>query len=207
MRSHFFHIFFFLACALFSQRIQNVNLSLVNSQNQGTNSQVQVRFDISPGQSCPGWEILHCTDSLNYVSVYNDAGICGNQNTSESKSFVHASPGLDMLNYYKVSIPGFELSSPYRIYVGQQVPKPNLLVYPNPVFQQDFITLKYLNYAGSQVFGYIYNQFGIQERELILKIDQSLSQVNISGLKDGLYVVWLTDGNWLFRNKFIVKRT
>jgi hypothetical protein len=112
-----------------------------------------------------------------------------------------------VLNYYKISIPGFETSPPYRIYVGQQAPKPNLLVYPNPVSNQDFITLKYINYSGSSVFGYIYNQFGIAVRELDLKIDQSLSQVNIGDLADGLYVVWVTDGTWLFRNKFIVKRT
>jgi hypothetical protein len=207
MRLFFTYLALIISWVAFSQRIQNVSLSLVNSQNQGTNSQVLVHFEISPGQSCPGWEILHCTDSLNYISVYNNAGICGNQSTSESKDYTHPSPGLEMLNYYKVSIPGFETSKPYRIYVGQQVPKPNLLVYPNPVFNQSFITLKYMNYSGSTVFGYIYNQFGTPVRELLLKVDQSLSSVNISDLADGLYVVWVTDGAWLFRSKFIVKRT
>lgn len=207
MKQLFTYVILLTVCISFSQRIQNVNVSLVNSQNQGTNSQVLVRFEISPGQSCPGYEILHCTDSLNYISVNNYAGICGDQPTNQSFSFTHGSPGLEMLNYYKISIPGFETSPPHRIYVGQTVPKPNILVFPNPVFQQDFITLKYMNYAGSTVFGYIYNQYGIPVRELILKIDQSLSQVIISGLSDGLYVVWVTDGTWLFRNKFIVKRT
>lgn len=207
MKLFFTHFLLLISCVLFAQRIQNVNLSLVNSQNQGTNSQVLIRFEIGPGQSCPGWEILHCTDSLNYLSIHNEVGICGSPTSSESKSHTHGSPGIEMVNYYKVSIPGFETSQPYRIYVGQQVPKPNIMVYPNPVFQQDFITLKYQNYAGSTVFGYIYNQFGIPVRELDLKIDQSLSQVNISDLRDGLYVVWVTDGTWLFRNKFIVKRT
>jgi hypothetical protein len=207
MKVFFTYALLMLCGSSFAQRIQDVSVSLVNSQNQGTTSQVLIRFTISPGQSCPGYEILHCTDSLNYLSIYNYAGICGNQSTSESFNFTHGSPGIEMINYYKVSIPGFETSPPHRIFVGQQAPKPNLIVYPNPVFNQPIITLKYMNYSGTSVFGYIYNQFGNPVRELDLKIDQSLSQVNISDLNDGLYVVWVTDGTWLFRNKFIVKRT
>ncbi len=207
MRRYFTYIFILGCLSIFSQRIQNVNVSLVNSQNQGTNSQVLVRFTLTAGQSCSGYEILHCTDSLNYLQIYNYSGVCGNTTADESFNFTHGSPGIEMTNYYKVSIPGFETSAPYRIYVGKTTPKPNILVFPNPVFSQEFIHLRFYNYVGTKVEGFIFSQFGKIIKPLLLDIKQDHSEVSINDLNDGLYIVWLTDGNWLFRSKFIVKRT
>lgn len=201
------YLFFVLCLPILAQRIQNVSVSLVNSQNQGVQSQVLVRFSITAGQACSGYDILHSTDSLNYLPIYSYSGICGNTTTDESFSFTHGNPGIDVLNYYKVSIPGFEVSPVHRIYVTASSPKPNVLVYPNPVFQQDLIRLKYSNYVGTKLEGFIYNQHGKPVRNLYVDIKNYESEVNINELNDGLYIVWLTDGNWLFRSKFIVKRT
>ena len=63
-----------------------------------------------------------------------------------------------------------------------------------------------LDEQAGKVEGFIFNQFGKVVRPLLLDINQSQSEVNINDLNDGLYIVWLTDGNWLFRSKFIVKR-
>jgi len=199
--------YFFTFCCLcfYSQRLQNINVSLVNGQNQ-TSSQVLVRFTITAGIACPGYEILHCTDSINFLQAYNYAGICGNQNSDESFNFTHGSPGIEMVNYYKVSIPGYETSNVYRVYVGSQAPKSSILVYPNPAFNESILHLKFFNYTGSLVDGYVYNQFGVAVKPLSLTIKQDISEFNISDLDDGLYIVWLTDGNWLFKAKFIVKR-
>jgi len=207
MRNILTYIFIIGWFCMFSQRIRNVNVSLVNSQNQGVNTQVLVRFTLTAGQACPGYEILHSSDSLNYLPIYNYVGLCGNQNTDESYNFTHGSPNVEMVNYYKISIPGFETSPAYRIYVSQQSPKPNLLVFPNPVFDEEFIRLRYFNYVGAKVEGFIYNQHGNPVKTLLLDINQNQSEININELNDGLYIVWLTDGTWLFRSKFIVKRT
>ncbi len=111
-----------------------------------------------------------------------------------------------MTNYYKVSIPGYETSKVYRVYVGAQAPKSSILVFPNPAFNESTLHLKFFNYSGSLVDGYVYNQFGVAVKPLSLTIKQDISEFNISDLDDGLYIVWLTDGNWLFKAKFIVKR-
>jgi hypothetical protein len=207
VKNLFLFVFFLAALYVFPQRIQNVNVSLVNSQNQGAQSGVLVRFTITAGQACNGYEILHSTDSLNYFTLYSLPGTCGNTTADQGYSFTDWSPGVEMVNYYKVSIPGFETSPVYRIFVTQQTPKPNVLVYPNPVFVQDHIRLRYFNYVGTKLEGFIYNQHGKPIKNLYLDINQNESEVNINDLADGLYVVWLTDGNWLFRSKFIVKRT
>lgn len=202
----FFTYFALVFCvAAFSQRLQNISASAITGQNQ-TSSQVLIRFTIAAGIACPGYEILHCTDSINFIQVYNYAGICGNQSTDESFSFTHGSPGLEMVNYYRVSIPGYETSPTQRIYVGNQASNASMFVYPNPAFSESMLRLKFYNYAGTNVDGYVYNQFGVAIKPLSLAIKQDVSEFNISDLDSGLYIVWLTDGNWLFRAKFIVKR-
>lgn len=197
-----------LLCAFtFAQRITNANVSLVNSQGQtGTTSQVLVRFSLTAGQSCPGYELLHCTDSINYLQFYNYAGICGDQTKEVSFSHAHSNPTPEMVNYYKISIPGYEISPPMRIFVGSQAPQSNLKVYPNPAFNESYLKLIFSNYFGKEVYGFLYDQKGIKMKTLTIAIQQDRAEVYIGDLEDGMYIVWLTDGNILFRSKFIVKR-
>jgi hypothetical protein len=188
----------------FGQRIVNFNLSLVS--NQGQNTSVLVRFSITAGQTCPGYEILHSADSLNYIPVYNYAGICGDPNAETSYSFVHGAPLPNQNNFYKINIPGFESTAPQKIFVGQQAPQSTLRVYPNPVVTEDRIRLKFFNFAGGLVEGFIYNQNGVRLMPLFIEVKQSDPEVAVGDLEDGLYIIWLTDGNILYRSKFIVKR-
>lgn len=206
MKKHLLYFFLFSVLAVSGQRITNFNVSAVKSQNQSTSSQVLVRFTLTAGQSCPGYEILHCTDSVNYLQIYNYAGICGSQNKDESFSYLHGSPGYNMTNYYKINIPGFEMSSPQRIYIGEQVPQSSLLIYPNPVFQESLVQLRFHNYGGGFVEGYIYNQHGVKLRPISFDVKLTDVQLDVKDLNDGLYIIWLTDGISLFRGKFIVKR-
>lgn len=207
MRTRLF-IFAFILCfgQAISQRIYNFNVSLVTSQNQSTASQVLVRFSLRAGQTCPGYEILHSTDSVNYIPVYSYVGICGDQNVDESYSYLHGGPTYNMTNFYKVNIPGYEMSQPQRIYVGAQGPQSSLLIFPNPVFTESQIGLKFINYGGGFLEGHIYNQHGVKLKPLLLDVKADRADVPISDLNDGLYIIWLTDGTILFRNKFIVKR-
>ena len=202
-----FKYFFILACLSgFSQRIINFNVSL----NGATSSQVLVRFTIAAGPTLPGYEIQSCTDSLNYLQIYSNYNSIGDPNTNQSFSYTHNSPVVGVTNFYRINIPGFETSLPQRIYVGATSASSkanNIRVYPNPCTNDGIINLQFINYGDSTVNGYIYNQFGTTVQPLSLIISQGLSQVNINNLNDGLYIVWLTDGNLLFRAKFIVKRT
>ncbi len=202
----FTYLFLLLAGLNFAQRIVNFNVSIVGGQNQTAN-QVLVRFSLTPGQACPGYEILHSIDSLNFLQVYNYAGICGNQSTEENFSFVHGGPAPNQINYYKISIPGFETSSIRSLYVGEQATTPSILPFPNPIINESILRLKYFNFGGEYVEGYIYNQFGMPVQPLFLKVNNLTSEFEIGNLSSGLYIVWLTDGNVALRTKFIVKRT
>ncbi len=189
-----------------AQRIVNFNVSLVPPQVQGGIPQVLVRFGISPGIACPGYELLHSLDSINFIQFYNYAGICGTSSIEETYSQLHSTPAFNQINYYKVSIPGFETSSTARIFVGEYTQGARLLLFPNPIINDNILRLKFLNFSGNEVEGYIYNQSGIKEGELYLKVVNNLSEINIGYLPDGLYIIWLTDGNIVLRSKFIIKR-
>ncbi|MBL7917304.1 MAG: T9SS type A sorting domain-containing protein [Bacteroidia bacterium] len=206
LKSFITYLFIFLNVFCFGQRIVNFNVSLVAGQNQTTN-QVLVRFSLTPGQSCPGYEILHSLDSINFLQIYNYAGLCGNQSTEENYSFVHSGPAPNQINYYKISIPGFETSTIRSIYVGEQALRASIFLYPNPIINDNILRLKYYNFAGDYVEGYIYNQFGMPIKPLFLSVKNQLSEIDVGELNSGLYIVWLTDGNVALRSKFIVKRT
>ncbi len=197
-------LLFILTFKLLGQRITNFNLSLVTAQ--GQNTSVLARFSITAGQTCPGYEILHSSDSINYLPAYSYAGICGDLNTETSYSFLHGGPIPNQNNFYKVSIPGFETSLAQKIFVGNQLAQSNIRVYPNPVITEDRIKLKFYNFEGGFVEGFIYNQQGIRLIPLFFNVQQSDPEIVISDLDDGLFIIWLTDGNVLFRSKFIVKR-
>lgn len=203
-----FFKYFLLATCLpgYAQRIINVSASPVTGQGQSTSPQVLVHFTLKAGLTCPGYELIHSLDSLNYLPFYTSSNVCGNQATDESFSQVHVSPGINQINYYKVNIPGFETSATYSVFVGSKAAQPGLQAYPNPIADQGTLSLKFLNYSGALVEGHIIDQNGITLQSLTVPIQQGIGMMNITNLLDGLYLIWLTDGNLLFKTKIIVKR-
>ena len=192
-------IFIFLAQLVNAQRIQNFNLTL-------THTIVSVRFTVSAGSQCLGYQVLHSIDSLNYYPVYDYAGICGEVTKALNHSYDHYSPALDAVNFYKIQLNGVETSPPQRIYVPSS-PKVNMIVYPNPVYNfYDLLSLKIFNANNTRVVGYIYNQSGKPVRELDFTTQLDYAALNIFDLVNDLYVIWLTDGYVVYSSKFIVNR-
>jgi hypothetical protein len=196
----------FLPCFIFGQRLTNISLSPVNSQNQ-TGTKVLVRFTILQGIACPGYEILHSADSISFIPIYSYSGICGNQTVDETYDYLHTGPITNALNYYRVSIPGYETSPTYRIYVGEDSGNPSILVYPNPlVTYQSYLSFNLSNYVTNYLEGFIISQNGQKGRQFILAVNQDYGQFPVSELENGLYFLWLTDGKVALQSKFIVKR-
>ncbi|MBK9282819.1 MAG: hypothetical protein IPM51_00705 [Sphingobacteriaceae bacterium] len=192
-------IFIFLVQTIHAQRIQNFNLSL-------TNTIVSVRFTVSAGSQCVGYNVLHSIDSLNYYPIYNYAGICGEISKATNHSYDHYSPALNAVNFYKIELNGVETSPPQRIFVSTS-PQYNLLLYPNPVYNfYDLLNIKVSNANNTRLVGYIYNQSGkpVKEIDLITQLDYAA--LNIFDLVNDMYVLWLTDGYVIYSSKFIVNR-
>jgi hypothetical protein len=191
-----------LFSSLFSsaQRIKSFNLFQVKNT-------VVVDFVIGPGSECSGYTIYQGTDSLNLNPVLDIPGICGGSGSNEEKKETHSSPAQNVVNYYKVMLnPYQETSSVKSIYVSTNA-NAKLLAFPNPVYRyEDPLTVKLFNANNVHVVGFLLNQFGNILRNLDLTTKVDLATIDIGELNNGMYVVWLTDGQQVFFSKFIIKR-
>lgn len=181
------------------QRIQNFYLVQ-------TNGQVGVRFTFTKGSQCAGYTIHWSADSINYSPVYNYAGTCGDFNSDQDFSYTHLGPFPNQLNYYKVEMTLTETSPPKSIFVGAQV-KNRMLIYPDPLTNyNDKTSFRVYNANNVRLIGFLYNQFGKPIRNIDLTTKGEFGDIYSNDLENGLYVLWLTDGNVAYSGKFIVLR-
>ena len=81
----------------------------------------------------------------------------------------------------------------------------SLLAFPNPVSQENyFITVKIANANNLKVEGYVCDAFGTKIQRIDSQSQGDLLQLAISAFKEGVYLVWLSDGARVYTTKFIV---
>jgi hypothetical protein len=201
MRFYLVLVFAAIYSAVFGQRIQDFTAF------DGGNGSVGIRFVISPGPVCSGFEVMHSTDSLVYKSVYPYDQECGSVFEPVPITWTHTTPAMDQTNYYKIQLMSpYETSDVRRVYVSEPG-RSRLIAYPNPVFQNtDFLNLKAVGAGNVQLTGYICNRVGVKLRTLEMVSYGDLAGMNVADLSDGLYVIWLTDGSQVYSCKIIVKR-
>lgn len=195
-------LFFLISIHSNAQRIQNFNVFVAGSV-------VGVKFTIGPGASCSGYKIWHSLDStyFGFTPLYDYPGVCGGSGSPEDVSYTHTNPTINQVNYYKVELVPVETSTIRRVFVPIDQTKVKLFLYPNPVVQvSDVLNLKISNIGSTRLVGFLYSQFGHKLRELDLTTQFDLASLNVYDLKDGLYEIWLTDGNQAYSSKFVVIR-
>lgn len=193
-------LFLFLSLAISGQRIQSFNVF----ENNGT---VVLKFAVKPGPSCFGFTVLHSADSITYAEIGSDPAICGISTISEPKEFTHFTPVKNVLNYYKVRLePSVETSNERKIFVDDIDGKVKLSAYPNPFYLDDVVTLKLFNVNNVALHGFLHNNYGKQIQTLNVTPSQNRATFSVSGLDNGAYSVWLTDGAQTFTCKLIILR-
>ncbi len=194
-----FLILLFSATSLhaFSQRISNFNLVTAGSY-------VGVRFTILAGAQCSGYRVYRSTDAYNYQVIYDYPGICGSYNASEDKSYTDMGPVQNQTNYYKVELVPIEMSQPLQIYVSPQS-RGGMFVYPNPVERDGQITLVLTN-TNKDVYltGHLFTQTGAPLQAVNLATSANKASFGVNGLRNGLYILWLTDGEQAYAARFVV---
>jgi hypothetical protein len=194
----------FLSANSRAQRIIGFNLYQVPKA-----TQVTIKFTVAAGSPCNGFSIMHSVDSINYVEIFNDPGICGGAGVNEDKSYTDPNPAVNAVNYYRIQLFPFEQSAAKSIFISTGGAT-SMIVYPNPLISDNpEIKLKLLNIQGSShVFGFLVNQNGITMANLDLQVQGDLAMLNTNGLDNGVYVIWLVDekASMLFRAKLVVSR-
>jgi hypothetical protein len=196
MRYLFFYPFLLFSSIVSSQR-------LVSADAIFTNTAVVVRFTLAAGTSCSAYSILYCTDSVNYQSVF-DGGPCTAYSEPSQFSYAYTSFAPNVINYYKVRLDAWEDSPVLRVYPSKAGRK-GLTMYPNPLGPNDvLLNLRAMGTDTTTLYGFLYNRFGSAQRELYLETRAGQAQLNVGDLPQGVYVLWLTDGNNVYSGKFIV---
>jgi hypothetical protein len=199
MRLYIFISTLFFIKALNAQRIISFNLLT-------TPNSVTIKFTLSPGPDCGGYEVFRSNDSLNFISVCDYSGICGVSSRSEEYSCTDNSPVLNQTNLYRIILNNLERSEIKGVYVAEP-PNSNIVVYPNPVVNLSTpLTLKLVNEANTRLFGFLYDQYGRALRKLDIITDPHVVSIDIATLANGLYFVRLSNGSREYSAKFIIFR-
>jgi hypothetical protein len=203
MHRHFFFSFCSLMLAFLpagAQRIISFNVFPANNS-------VLVKFVISAGPMCYGYTVLHSLDSMNYSQIYDFPGECGSYNSAMEYSYTHTTPALNQVNYYKIQLQPYEMSQVKRIYMSP-AGYLNMIAYPNPVgdYSSNWLMLKIMNTKDLVVTGAVYDQSGNPVKTVNTRALGEIAAVDIGGLSNGLYVVWLTDYDQAYNAKFIIRR-
>jgi len=188
-----------VSCAsplLKAQRI--VDLQVFTLENN-----VGIRFQISKGQSCNGYKILHSTDSINFKIVGDIAEVCGSTDEVQVKNFTHNAPGLNTLNYYKIDLFPLEVSKAISVFVSSPQNE-GPFIYPNP-FAAEKKSLSFRLPANvNNVQAFVYDQSGQFIRKLNLEVDMNRASAEINDLGNGLFLVRLLVGEKSYQSKLVV---
>lgn len=84
-------------------KAQNPAMLTTFEVNKYQNS-ILIDWEIAGGNLCSGLKVEHSTDSINFITVYDYPGVCGNSITSERYSFIHNNPVSNVRNYYRINL-------------------------------------------------------------------------------------------------------
>jgi hypothetical protein len=182
-----------------AQRIGNFSVSQ-------TGTSVAYHFVFRAGSTCNGYQLLRSSDSLTYLSAVDYLGICGSSGADEPFDGVDNAPKMNAWNYYKIQLPNFETSNVQRIYVSNTGAQ-KAIVFPNPSrSENELLQFRIQGANNIKVQGFVYDQRGVNRGFIDLRTNLDAAPLDVGGLENGLYILWLTDGSKLYKGKFALLR-
>lgn len=171
-----------------------------------TKNSVSIKFTLSAGPDCGGYQVLRSTDSVNYYPVCEFAGICGLSSTTTEYACIDTNPVLNQTSFYRVLLNNFERSEVKRTYVSEPLGS-DIVLFPNPLHANiNTLRVKVQGVENKRLTGFLYNQSGNPIKELNLIISPDQAELNVNSLSNGVYFIWLTEGSASFSSSFIILR-
>lgn len=99
---------------------------------QSTPAGISISFTVRGGIQCTGLSIERSGDMSNFGQVYEYPGVCGNPGADETYTYLDANPLRNQINYYRLNIGGFGLTSSTKSVFHYVVAQGEILVAPNP---------------------------------------------------------------------------
>ena len=117
---------------------------------QQASNDVLISFTIRGGVTCQGVQVMRSSDNINFVSIYDIQGVCGNLSFDETYNWTDATPHQNQNNYYRVDLGSLGISSdiitvPFIKYNGS-----GYHMFPNPCKNDCRIYFSNANHAPHQ---------------------------------------------------------
>ncbi|MFT5777195.1 MAG: hypothetical protein ACI837_000126 [Crocinitomicaceae bacterium] len=127
------------------------------------NGKVLLNWAITQGNTCNGIEILHSTDSINFVKIGSIEGICGGSEEIYHYEHTDNNPEKNITNYYRLQLGGVGYSWIISLHIidpGEN----NYRIGPNPLNETSLLHLTNDNHALLTLN--VYNLSGVHLKEL-----------------------------------------
>lgn len=157
---------------------------------------IYIDFTITKGNTCSGFKILQSNDSINFNTIHEFIGVCGELTKEQNISYTHDNPSKNIKNYYRVFIPPSDYSEIKSIDVTS-IPIEGYLIYANPFSN----LLKIKTTKNSTIL--LFNSKGEKLIEYSSDTNGLITE-DISSLENGLYFFLIKDENDKFlKGEFI----
>lgn len=161
---------------------------------------VLIRFELKSGSICSGLIIERSSDSVEFYTVQQISGVCGNSNVSVAYQYLDENPVLNSFNYYRI-VPG--LGTPtkaVKVFVAD-IRTNGYYLYPNPFENQLKIYFKNPNNEAAHL--YLINSSG--QTLIIDQTNTDLWEPELQNMPAGLYFFSIEIKNQTISGRFIKK--
>lgn len=172
--------------------------ALLNFEAVQLQDKIHISWTMNAGTTCTGLKVQHSEDSLNFITIYEYPGICGNASTTETYTYNHT-PKPNTYNYYRLDM---------GIYGLSEIKKVTFIGYTNNSYVIDYNTSTGLKiyFQNSLNDNYTFEIYNLSGKIIDSKnINSSEIPIPPFALKTGVYVFSLISqqGN-SFSGKFVI---
>ncbi|MFI5141441.1 MAG: T9SS type A sorting domain-containing protein [Bacteroidia bacterium] len=175
----------------------------------GTNEQGKIKLNwASAEETNSGKYIIERSDNgIDYVPIITKKAI-GNTTEQTNYTAYDENPLINKINYYKLS--EYDLNGKggllSQTFVSNTAGFPKFSVYPNP--SNGTINIKLHNFGVPSVFIEIIDVLGtsVWSSNVELTDGNSLQQIDLSALRDGVYIVRTSDGTTFYKQQLMISK-
>ncbi len=194
MQKLIFTIFLFFNTAfLYGQALINFNVQLIKDS-------VRIEFVIRGGFTCTGVRIDRSTDSINFINIYQFAGVCGGTSSDVKYVYTDNNPVVNKTNYYRLDLRAEGLSNIVGVfyrYLGNN----DFLIITNPCISN--CTLYYYNDEKRKLVVNIFDAAG--KKVIDFTTQESTIDFSQFVFSNGVYFFTLTNSNKIIdKGKIVV---
>jgi len=152
-----------------------------------TGKVIQLTFVITAGNQCEGVRILRSTNEHNFIEIGQLTGVCGNNESDETFSFIDISPVKNADNFYQLDLKKLCTSDIIKVHFTDYREK-GYVLNPNPVIEKSIL---YFQNDCNDEFDFVLLDKRGKKVKSMNKIRSNAIEISRGNLKSGTYTFQL----------------